>query len=431
MNDEEFGRFDFTERNWDRLYDTVDSKDFKDKDSDMIYHLLSEELNRISFGEYLKRYIYIKARLYELDKEISLNDYQLIIKNSFKENNTPSSFEPTTAKISSLSKNWLTQKTVKRKVVFLLGFGLRMSASDVNDFLTKALKEHQIDPKDPFEVICWYCYKNSFSYLKFEKLWEKYIEKSKMPSTYDTISTISSDMTIGVRNTMHNINSDEELLAFVSRLDKDRITSKRSISARKSFDTLFNESRKLAAKLYNIHETEQHNKEISEYRDKLINSERISDEELFSRVERKKKQKKIYTADDMTETDLEHIISSAIPVDRHGNLIPIRSSTLNAPFDGKRFSRQRISDIISGSIEVTRFDLITLNFFIFSQKLDEYPDNKIRFMEFIDSTNNILQSSSFRELYISDPYECFVLMCIVSDDPLATYADVWEMSYKR
>ena len=33
------------------------------------------------------------------------------------------------------------------------------------------------------------------------------------------------------------------------------------------------------------------------------------------------------------------------------------------------------------------------------------------------------------ELYISNPYECFVLMCILSEDPLGPYADVWEKSY--
>ena len=33
------------------------------------------------------------------------------------------------------------------------------------------------------------------------------------------------------------------------------------------------------------------------------------------------------------------------------------------------------------------------------------------------------------ELYVANPYECFILMCILSDDPLGTYADVWEMAY--
>ena len=78
---------------------------------------------------------------------------------------------------------------------------------------------------------------------------------------------------------------------------------------------------------------------------------------------------------------------------------------------------------------MTRFDLITLNFFIFSQKLEENPEPKLRYMQFLDSMNEILEKCFLGKLYVQNPYECFVLMCILSDDPLGTYADVWELSY--
>ena len=58
----------------------------------------------------------------------------MIIRGSFSDHYTPASFTPTTAKLSALSKNWLTRQTVKRNVVFLLGFGLDMSVEDVNLF---------------------------------------------------------------------------------------------------------------------------------------------------------------------------------------------------------------------------------------------------------------------------------------------------------
>ena len=50
-------------------------------------------------------------------------------------------------------------------------------------------------------------------------------------------------------------------------------------------------------------------------------------------------------------------------------------------------------------------------------------------MQFLNTTNEILEKCGMGELYVSNPYECFVLVCILSDDPLGTYADVWEMSY--
>ena len=84
---------------------------------------------------------------------------------------------------------------------------------------------------------------------------------------------------------------------------------------------------------------------------------------------------------------------------------------------------------MSGRAEVTRFDLITLNFFIFSQKLDVYPDPKQRYVQFQDAVDELLEKCFMGKMYVQNPYECFVLMCILSDDPLATYADVWEMSF--
>lgn len=155
---------DFTNNDIDVMYDTVDSERFKTQDSSLIYSALQKKLIQRPFGDYLKRYIFRKAGLSGHWKDIPLNDYRRIIIDSFEDNSTPASFTPTTAKLSALSKNWLTQSTVKRQVVFLLGFGLRMSTDDVSAFLIKALHERDINPKNPFELICWYCYQNQYGF---------------------------------------------------------------------------------------------------------------------------------------------------------------------------------------------------------------------------------------------------------------------------
>ena len=391
---------DFTNKAWDALYDAVDSRFFKDKDAEVIYAALSKQLKFISFGEYLKRYIYQKACLEEPFESVPVKTYQEIIKGAFAENNTPQSFDPTTAKLSALAKKWLTQQTVRRKVVFLLGFGLAMSAEDVNEFLTKALREQGINAKNPFEVICWYCYKNGYGYPKFESLWQIYSETP--PGALD-IKLLYSDLTIGARNSMNAISSDAALIAFVSKLKMADNKPQLSVTAKRYFDELYDKARELVAKIYN-NEAE---------------------------IDPSGAAKRTYTKDDITESDLEHILSSAIPVDRHGNLTPAKASALNAQFAGKRFSRQHIHEILGGRTEVTRFDLITLNFFIFANTLDAYPNAKARYSAFIESMNRILERCFLGELYVSNPYECFVLMCILSEEPLSTYADVWELSYQN
>ena len=75
--------------------------------------------------------------------------------------------------------------------------------------------------------------------------------------------------------------------------------------------------------------------------------------------------------------------------------------------------------------------MITLNFLIYAEQADSIPNAKKRYSQFIESTNQILHSCSMGPLYVTNPYECFVLMCILSVSPLETYADVMEMSYSE
>ena len=427
MSESDIKDFDFTEAAWESLYDAVDDTVFLEQDAEVIYNSLKHRLKFIPFGDYLKRYIYLKAGLEEPFADVPLKEYQSIIKSAFSDNHTPQSFTPTTAKLSALSKNWLTQQTVKRNVVFLLGFGLNMSVEDVNMFLTKALREPEINPKNPFEVICWYCYKNKYNYLKFEKLWDLY---NSTPAHSVDMGLIYSEYTIGVRNSMFSVHDDATLIAHISKLKTSDNMSRISITARECFDALYNETRDLIAELYNSSESEEHIEALFEYQDKLNQSDRLYDCEKIERIKKFRDEKRVFTREDITESDIEHIICAAIPTDRHGNLTPSKASKLNEQFAGKRFSRQRIGEILSGNAEITRFDLITLNFFVFSQKLNVYPEAKQRYMQFLESTNKILEKCFMGSLYIQNPYECFVLMCILSLEPLATYADVWELSYE-
>ena len=428
MEERDIKDFDFTDAAWESLYDVVDDTQFFDKDAQLIYNSLRHRLKIRSFGDYLKRYIYLKAGLTEPFTDVPLKEYQLIIRSAFSDNHTPPSFTPTTAKLSALSKNWLTQQTVKRNVVFLLGFGLNMSADDVNMFLTKALREQEINPKNPFEVICWYCYKKQFNYLKFERLWQIY---NDTPANSLDMNRIYSEYTIGVRNTMHSIHDDAALISYLAKLKANENMSTMSFTAKQCFDALYNEARDLIAKLYNAYEDEEHGDAVRDYIHKLSFDDRLFDSEKQKRIEQFRSKKKMFSRDEITESDIEHIICAAIPTDRHGNLTPSKASKLNEQFSGKRLSRQHIGDILSGDAEVTRFDLITLNFFVFSQKLDMYPEPKSRYLQFHDSTNAILEKCFLGKLYVQNPYECFVLMCILSDDPLGTYADVWELSYHQ
>lgn len=384
---------DFTKRSEDVFYDTVDLTEFQDKDAETIFSCLKNEVQLIPFGDYLKRYIYLKAGMTGEYHSIPLREYQHIIVDSFAENNTPKSFTATTAKMSALSKNWLTQSSVSRSVVFLLGFGLNMSAEDVSKFLTRALRERDFNFKDPIEIIYWYCFRNGCKFPKMLSLKQQYDELEPAFGYADY-----EDRTIGVRDTVKGIKDDKTLLQYVVRFKNDNRTSSISITAGKWFSDLYLKCKRLIADFYNTDESEQ-----------------CSD--------------KVWNPEDITEGDVEKVLCCGTPVNSNGNLEKLSVSKLSKYFSHKRFSRQHIAALLSKSVAVDRFDLMTLNFFLFSQNEKYAEDNKKRYIAFVDSTNEILNECMMGELYVANPYECFLLMCILSDCPLATYADVWEMSF--
>ena len=383
---------DYTETAWESFYDVVDDRNFADKDAELIFETLNKKIRFISFSDYLKRYIYKRAGLTEPFLSVGNYTYQEIIKASFYDNNTPCSFKPTTAKLRALSKNWLTQDTVKRNVVFLLAFGLGMSIEDVNMFLTKALCEQGINPKDPFEVICWYCIKNGYSYIKYEQLYEIYENLEPKPKD---INLTDYDKTVVLSSSMNSVENERALIDYLAGIKGTDNDSLIEHTAYNIFMRLYDEARELIAHIYN--------------------DSGDTNKSLFK--------------DDITESDFERIICSSVPKDRHGNLTAAGKSALNGLFHGKRFSRQHIGEILSKETAVTRYDLITLNFFIFSQNTEKYKNVRERYTEFVNSTDRILKDCFLNSLIVQNPYECFVLMCIVSEDPFGTYADVWEMSY--
>ena len=381
---------DFTMKAWDILYDSVDDERFQYADAEIIYDALSARELLVSFGDYLKRYICEKAELEEWER-ITLAKYQEMIRDSFADRHTPQSFHETTAKLSALSKNWLTQRAVKREVVFLLGFGLGMSTADVDEFLSKAIGERGINPKNPYEVICWYCYEHGYPFEKYRKLRDAFEKSNPGPTHWQHSGTGDGEQTVLLRRTLQEIHDEESLQAFLGTLKTVDNQMLFSVTARMAFDRLYDRARERIAGMY------------SQERDKT------------------------YKKDDVTPSDLEHVLCAAIPTDRHGNLAPAKASALNRQFEGKRFSRQHIGEVLAGKTDVTRYDLITLNFFLFSQ--DDTRSRKKRYMDYLESTNRILESCLMGEMYVQNAYEAFVLMCMLSEDPLCTYSDVWALSY--
>ena len=365
----------FTDRGWDAFYDVADHPDFHKREAAMIYDCLTARMRRIPFCDYLKRFLYENAELAGPFSAVPLSTYQDIIKTAFHEHHTPASFHPSTTKLSAASANWLSQKTASRSTVLLLGFGLGLTRAEVDDFFVKALHETTLRPEDPRELICAWCYENGYTWPKFEQIREKYERE---------------DWTAGPGT------REAELMALLKE-QKTRDLPGRSDLQFRTFEQLYENARSLLAANYN----------------------------------RTVRQLDPILTDEITAADMEHILYSVVPKDAYGNLVPAKQSALYPLFDDKRLTRQRINSLLRREIPVVRSDLTTLNFFIWSQvESDEMPPRR-RYMTFTEETNGLLSSCGFGELYAALPYDCFLMLCLLAEDPMMTYTDVWERSYSK
>ena len=364
----------FTDHGWNSLYEVVDDPYFSRKDSEMIYQSLRNSLRIIPFCDHLKRFLYREAGLLGPYQNIPLRDYQEILMTSFRERSAPASFEQTsTTKLSAACLNWLTQKNAARSTVLLLGFGLGLNRSEVNDFLEKGLQEEDLNEEDPQELICGFCYDHGYTWPKYEQLRENWLEGN-----------------------FSTANKEERLLFRKLQNLKEGQDTQRAQAQYQAFTELYQKALTLLAANYN--------------RTVWTNNPR--------------------RAADLSAADLESMLYSAVPKDVHGNLTPAKKSALFERFNNRRLTRQRIASLLRRDLPVSRSDLITLNFFIWTQADEELSPRK-RYLAFVQDTNRILHEGGYGDLYVTLPYECFLMMCLLTEDPMLSYLDIWERSYRE
>ena len=377
--------FSFTLRGSRQMLATVNGDTFQDQEADVIFQTLRDQMVYVPFCDYLKRYVYLTSGMFGSYLQVPQEEYENTIVDAFRESGAPTSLKRSCTPPRNRIRNWLQQSSVRRHSVLMLGFGLSMPEKDVNGFLTNALHDHQLDPEDPLEAICAYCYRHGYRYPKMRQL--QAIFDASQPGSLNE-AMIAEAQPVDREASRQIIEEDTALLRpLVERKGYVGATGQRTRTLR-------------------------HFRRLYDQAGQLVRSNRDFGEKKAGPVE------------------LEDVLCAAVPRDRHGNLVPQLRSDLRDKITGKRFSRQHLYELNQGIVEPDRYDLITLRFLICAEDPNQPEDPKARCALFVEDMNRILADCGFGSLYTADPLECFLLMCVLSENPLWTYSDVMEKAYE-
>ena len=375
------------------LWETVDDARFLKQDAEEIMAALKDQMRVVPFCEYLKRYVYLRSGTVGSYRSIPEEEYRDTICDAFYATGTPVSMKKMTTRVPVRIASWLQQESARRSAVLLLGFGLSMSVQDVNDFMMKALHDHALDMDDPVEAICSYCYERQYGFLKMRQLMQvlkeaeegaplKQLIERNQPAEREASRKVATE--------------DEKLIQSILDGKKKENPDSQMARTRRHFQELL--SRALAS----IHREQpicngmNHEKEKNE----------------------------------AAAGAIQDVLYASIPKEKHGNLLAEVHSSLTKVIAGKRLSRQRLSRLMRREEEPTRYDLMTLLFLIFAREQAD-TGRKERFVRYYEETGGILDDCGYGPMYTAAPYECFLMMCMLSVDPLGTFSDVLEMSYQR
>ena len=268
-----------------------------------------------------------------------------------------------------------------------------MPLDDVSLFLTDALKEQDFNTYDPREIIFWYCLKNhkgageAIHYLE-EYDWMDFKEENR---------EADPDSSIVIREKVFRMKNEEDLKAGLRYLLSEERSYPFSRTSLRAFKELHEETRMHAW---------------------------ASENETFDNKQEKK-------LADFSHGEFEKKLYAGITFDKSGNLRKVSDSDLQKHLSYKRLTRQRISKILSGKTRVNRYDLMTLVFYNISMESDPDTKTEKRFNAFVSAVNEVLDRCHMGRLNIANPYESFLLMCMLTNGPLIAFSDVWDFSYEN
>lgn len=405
--------------------------------------LLEKSYAKYLFGDYLKRMVYELYIFPEDDgrkiTEIPEDEYIKDIQQIFKENGMKGvgtlQFGGSTRLTPSNLKRWMGMPCyqVSRELVFLFGFGFNMFAEQVEELLTKVIGQAGFDFRSAQETIYYWCLKQNRGYSGLREWQEKYMEiqeeaeEQKESGIYEEKEECAG----GARTRYYKekavrITDEDGFKEYLRELERIRRDTRNRITARETLNIVVN---------ILWYELSKERRGETKWLELLV-EQKEAEGDAQNRT--KRTQREIKTMQKYwREVSLEPLIQS-IWQEEDPVAISEKSRKL-ASLLPDMWKKRSLQDKLNGERRVRKEDILTGVFLTYAHQLEkqmpymsgEEKDYMVRVETYVEDVNTYLEQCGMGEFYIVQPYEIFLVLCLLYDKPYSFFLSVWKEKEKE
>lgn len=405
--------------------------------------LLEKSYAKYLFGDYLKRMVYELYIFPEDDgrkiTEIPEDEYIKDIQQIFKENGMKGvgtlQFGGSTRLTPSNLKRWMGMPCyqVSRELVFLFGFGFNMFAEQVEELLTKVIGQAGFDFRSAQETIYYWCLKQNRGYSGLREWQEKYMEiqeeaeEQKERGIYEEKEECAG----GARTRYYKekavrITDEDGFKEYLRELERIRRDTRNRITARETLNIVVN---------ILWYELSKERRGETKWLELLI-EQKEAEGDAQNRT--KRTQREIKTMQKYwREVSLEPLIQS-IWQEEDPVAISEKSRKL-ASLLPDMWKKRSLQDKLNGESRVRKEDILTGVFLTYAHQLEkqmpymsgEEKDYMVRVETYVEDVNTYLEQCGMGEFYIVQPYEIFLVLCLLYDKPYSFFLSVWKEKERK
>lgn len=400
--------------------------------------------NKKTWGDHIKRYIYDSVGGEALSKKfkwvsedgvnfeaITEENIREFIKKVFRENgmrNQGSMNPHATTTLGNRLTTWLnspiTSNTISREVCFLFCFGLNMDEKYAS-YMLEVLRQPTFNPKDYKEVIYYYCICNRTKYADVLEWLEKY-DKLEPAQVYE-----ENPQTMALRDHLkmikESVKESQEVreqqfldyLAVIKSLPENTKPSETRAKVfedgvRKFYQVQSKKSCKILDKKHMDVETAPKARTLKQ---------RKRNEALLYNVVFQEEKVNVNGVVDL----LESIPTAPIDVPEELREM-VTKGIISMPELSYNFFNDRIGE--NRTTSINREDLLTIAFLYCSSSMKDDEMEAYNYEErrayFEYEASVCLDECGFGDVYLLNPYELFLVSCLLQKDPLEYFLAVWK-----